>query len=109
MSKKTAYFENALKMLEYKPQIIIEGKTKNNNVDVGYNLAKTLDEIHKKAMKDYYTEQLRKAQLEETREVARQAVLDTIAQLDLSVSIDGEIISNKIAEVLTNGINGGTR
>lgn len=108
MSKKTEYFSNALKMLEYKPQVIIEGK-KNNNVDVGYNLAKTLDEIHKKAMKEYYTEQLRKAQLEETREVARQAVLDTIAQLDLSVSIDGEIMSNKIAEVLTNGINGGKR
>lgn len=108
MSKKTEYFENALQMLEYEPQIIIE-YGKNYKGNTGSNMAKTLDELHKKTMKDYYTKELRKAQLEETREVARQAVLDTIAQLDLSVSIDGEIISNKIAEILTNGINGGTR
>lgn len=58
MSKKTAYYENALKMLEYTPQISIEYRGQKSP-DVGMNIAKTLDEIHKKAMKEYYTEQLR--------------------------------------------------
>lgn len=108
MSKKTAYYENALKMLEYTPQISIEYRGQKSP-DVGMNIAKTLDEIHKKAMKEYYTEQLRQAQLEETREVARQAVLDTIAELKLDISINGDVLTERIADVLTNGLNGGQR
>lgn len=108
MSKKTEHIRQLLELADYKPKIAIEYGQKKDNVDVGYNLAKQIEEINRKAYKDYLSQELRKAELEEVQEIARKAVLDTIADLKLDVSINGDILTERIADVITNGISGGS-
>lgn len=106
MSKQTDYFKKALKALEHQPQIIISGGKKEQSSDSGTNLARQVQEFSRKMMKEYYEDQLYKAQLEEIRQTAREAVTEAIAQADISVNLNGEKITEAIIKQFNTKSNG---
>lgn len=60
--------------------------------------------------KDYISKELRKAELEEVREVARREVLNALKDVDLSVELNGDKITEAVISMLKpngNGRNGG--
>lgn len=102
---KVNYYSDILKFLDYQPQVIIEHKEKQD-YDVGTNLAKALDDIHKRAAKEYYSEQLRKAQLEEVRQTAREAVAQALAEANIQVELNGDKITEAVIKQFITNNNG---